>query len=40
MTVMTGKHAMMEMLRAEGVKYVFGNPGFRLNGDMVYTPRR
>ena len=27
MTVMTGKHAMMEMLRAEGVKYVFGNPG-------------
>ena len=27
MTVMTGKHAMMEMLRAEGVRYVFGNPG-------------
>ncbi len=27
MTVMTGKHAMMEMLQAEGVKYVFGNPG-------------
>ena len=27
MTVMSGKHAMMEMLRAEGVKYVFGNPG-------------
>lgn len=24
---MSGKHAMMEMLRAEGVKYVFGNPG-------------
>ena len=27
MTVMTGKHAMMQMLQAEGVKYVFGNPG-------------
>ena len=27
MTVMKGKHAMMEMLRAEGVKYIFGNPG-------------
>ena len=24
---MTGKRAMVEMLRAEGVKYVFGNPG-------------
>ncbi len=24
---MTGKHAVMEMLRAEGVRYVFGNPG-------------
>ena len=24
---MTGKQAMIEMLRAEGVKYVFGNPG-------------
>ena len=27
MTVMTGKRALMEMLRAEGVEYIFGNPG-------------
>ena len=27
MTRMTGKRAFMEMLRAEGVKYIFGNPG-------------
>ena len=27
MPVMTGKRAMMEMLRAEGVEYIFGNPG-------------
>ena len=27
MAVMRGKQAMMEMLRAEGVRYVFGNPG-------------
>ena len=27
MTKMTGKRALMEMLRAEGVKYIFGNPG-------------
>ncbi len=27
MTTMTGKRALMEMLRAEGVKYIFGNPG-------------
>lgn len=27
MTAMTGKQAMMEMLVAEGVKYIFGNPG-------------
>ena len=27
MPVMTGKHAMMRMLEAEGVKYIFGNPG-------------
>ena len=24
---MTGKHAVMQMLRAEGVEYIFGNPG-------------
>ncbi len=27
MTRMTGKRALMEMLKAEGVEYVFGNPG-------------
>ena len=27
MTVMKGKRALMEMLRAEGVEYIFGNPG-------------
>ncbi|MCI0439282.1 MAG: thiamine pyrophosphate-binding protein [Chloroflexi bacterium] len=27
MTKMKGKHALMEMLRAEGVEYIFGNPG-------------
>ncbi len=27
MTRMTGKRALMEMLRAEGVEYIFGNPG-------------
>ena len=27
MPTMTGKHAVMEMLRAEGVEYLFGNPG-------------
>ena len=27
MPIMTGKRALMEMLRAEGVEYIFGNPG-------------
>ena len=27
MAQMTGKRALMEMLRAEGIKYIFGNPG-------------
>ena len=27
MPTMTGKRALMEMLRAEGIKYIFGNPG-------------
>ena len=27
MPLMTGKTALMEMLRAEGVRYIFGNPG-------------
>src|SRR5436190_24187833 len=25
--LMKGKHALLEMLRAEGVRYIFGNPG-------------
>lgn len=27
MALITGKHALMQTLRAEGIKYVFGNPG-------------
>ena len=27
MPIMTGKRALMEMLRAEGIEYIFGNPG-------------
>ena len=27
LSVMTGKKALLEMLRAEGVRYIFGNPG-------------
>ena len=27
MALMTGKRALLEMLRAEGVEYIFGNPG-------------
>lgn len=27
MPIMTGKRALLEMLRAEGVGYIFGNPG-------------
>ncbi len=27
MALMSGKHALMQMLQAEGVKYIFGNPG-------------
>ena len=27
MAIMTGRRAMMEMLKAEGVRYIFGNPG-------------
>ena len=27
MPLMTGKRSLMEMLRAEGVRYIFGNPG-------------
>ena len=27
MAVMTGRRALMEMLKAEGVEYIFGNPG-------------
>ena len=25
--MMTGKQALLEMLKAEGVEYIFGNPG-------------
>ena len=25
--IMTGKQAVLEMLKAEGVKHIFGNPG-------------
>ena len=25
--IMTGKKALLEMLKAEGVEYIFGNPG-------------
>ena len=25
--MMTGKQALLEMLKAEGVDYIFGNPG-------------
>ena len=27
MPAMTGKHALAQMLIAEGVEYIFGNPG-------------
>ena len=27
MPTMTGKHALAQMLVAEGVEYIFGNPG-------------
>ena len=38
MPMMTGKHAFMEMLRAEGVKYIFGNPGTSESAIMASLP--
>ena len=38
MTRMTGKRAFMEMLRAEGVKYIFGNPGTSEGAIMSSLP--
>ena len=35
---MTGKQAFMEMLRAEGVKYIFGNPGTSESAIMSSLP--
>ncbi len=31
---MTGKQALLEMLKAEGVEYIFGNPGTS-EGQMI-----
>jgi benzoylformate decarboxylase len=38
MTAMTGKRAFMEMLRAEGVEYMFGNPGTSESAIMAALP--
>ena len=38
MTRMTGKRAFMEMLQAQGVKYIFGNPGTSESGIMSSLP--
>ena len=38
MPMMTGKQAFMEMLRAEGVKYIFGNPGTSESAIMASLP--
>ena len=38
MPLMTGKHALMEMLRAEGVRYIFGNPGTSESAIMSSLP--
>ena len=38
MPIMNGKHAFMEMLRAEGVKYIFGNPGTSESAIMASLP--
>ncbi|MDE3076091.1 MAG: thiamine pyrophosphate-binding protein, partial [Chloroflexota bacterium] len=34
MARMSGKHALMEQLRADGVRHVFGNPGTTEQGFM------
>ena len=38
MPQMTGKQALMEMLRAEGVRYIFGNPGTSESAIMSTLP--
>ncbi len=38
MPQMTGKRALMEMLRAEGVRYIFGNPGTSESAIMSSLP--
>ena len=38
MPLMTGKQALMEMLRAEGVRYIFGNPGTSESAIMSSLP--
>ena len=38
MPLMTGKQALMEMLKAEGVRYVFGNPGTSESAIMSSLP--
>ena len=38
MPLMTGKQALMEMLRAEGVRHVFGNPGTSESAIMSCLP--
>ena len=38
MPMMTGKQAFMEMLRAEDVKYIFGNPGTSESAIMASLP--
>ena len=38
MPLMTGKRALMEMLRAEGVRYIFGNPGTSESAIMSSLP--
>ena len=38
MTVMSGARAFLETLRAEGVRYIFGNPGTSESGIMALLP--
>ena len=38
MPLMTGKQALMEMLRVEGVRYIFGNPGTSESAIMSSLP--
>ena len=36
---MTGKQALLEMLKAEGVEYIFGNPRDERRSDHRYVGR-